>query len=319
MSTDLETQVVQLQGCPQGPESDAFGAIVRMYGGMVYGTGLRITGDAHHAADITQETFFHLLQSAGGITGSLGGWLHRVATRRAIDVVRRDRSRRRREQLYAEQRAIETDTWGDISPLVDEALNEMDEGSRNLIIRHFLQGEKMVEIAAADGVSQPTVSRRVEQALRSLRERLRLKGVGVAIGVLGGLMANSTASAVPIPVLVELGKMSALSAGAAGAAGKTALGLLKLKLTAVVLLAVAGTGGYIAYQFMKDTPPPPPAAAVPARAAPLPTAAAVPMGQALQVPVAQTKGKALAAGVATNRTPALAAQPGTKRQGPATP
>ena len=45
---------------------------------------------------------------------------------------------------------------------------------------------KMVEIAAAGGVSQPTISRRVEQALLSLRERLRLKGVLVAAGVLGG-------------------------------------------------------------------------------------------------------------------------------------
>src|ERR1043165_4130638 len=118
---------------------------------MVYGTGLRITGDAHHAADVTQETFFQLLQNAGRITGSLGGWLHQVATHRAIDVIRRDRSRRLREQAYTEQAAVETDSWADVSPLVDEALSELDAASRDLIIRHFLQGKTMVDIAADDG------------------------------------------------------------------------------------------------------------------------------------------------------------------------
>src|SRR5512135_2934919 len=91
-----DSHTVQLRRYARGPEADAFAAIVRLYGGMVYGTGLRITGDVHYAADVTQETFFHLLQNAGRITGSLGGWLHRVATRRAIDLVRRDHSRRRR-------------------------------------------------------------------------------------------------------------------------------------------------------------------------------------------------------------------------------
>src|SRR5512135_1432898 len=90
------SQAIPLRPFTRGPEADAFAAIVRLYGGMVYGTGLRITGDVHYAADVTQETFFQLLQNAGRITGSLGGWLHQVATRRAIDLVRRDHSRRRR-------------------------------------------------------------------------------------------------------------------------------------------------------------------------------------------------------------------------------
>src|SRR5678815_2820203 len=160
MDADLtEVNSADFRLHPRGQDEEAFAAIVRLYSAMVYGTGLRITGDAHHAADVTQETFFHLLQNAGRITGSLGGWLHQVATRRAIDVIRRDRSRRLREQAYAERAALETATWDDVSPLVDEALNEMDVASRELIIRHFLQGETMLDMAAADGVSQPTISR----------------------------------------------------------------------------------------------------------------------------------------------------------------
>lgn len=273
MNSNLsESQADCLQRAAQGPAGEAFAAIIRLYGGMVYGTGLRITGDAHYAADVTQETFFHLLQNAGRITGSLGGWLHQVATRRAIDLVRRDSSRRRREEAYAARAAVETDSWADISPLVDEALGELESPSRDLIIRHFLKGEKMVEIAAADGVSQPTVSRRIEHALAALRERLRLKGVLVAAGVLGGLLDTSTASALPASVMAELGKMSALGAGAAG---KTAFGALKLKVAAVVLLTAGGVTGFLVYN---ETHPPPPARAVssqpagPAQQAPSPIA-----------------------------------------------
>ncbi len=304
------SRAVPLQPYTGGPEADAFAAIVRLYGGMVYGTGLRITGDAHHAADVAQETFFQLLQNAGRITGSLSGWLHQVATRRAIDLVRRDSSRRRREEAYAAQAAVETDSWADISPLVDEALGELEAPSRDLIIRHFLKGERMVEIAAADGVSQPTISRRVEHALAALRERLRLKGVLVAATVLGGLLDSSAGSALPTSVMAELGKMSALSAGVAGAAGKTALGALKIKVAAAALIALTGASGYVVYRTVN--PPSPSASNSATPATPSTGIAAVPKASAgkRMAVVAQRKG--VAPIVNTNRSPASANRQGVR-------
>jgi hypothetical protein len=53
---------LQLRRRGRVPEADAFSAIVRLYSAMVYCTGLRITGDAHYAADVTQETFFRWLR-----------------------------------------------------------------------------------------------------------------------------------------------------------------------------------------------------------------------------------------------------------------
>ena len=73
----------------QTGDAEAFSEITRRYAGLVYGTCLRVTGEAEHARDATQETFYQLLLSAGKVTGSLGGWLHQVATRRAVDLVRR--------------------------------------------------------------------------------------------------------------------------------------------------------------------------------------------------------------------------------------
>lgn len=286
-----ETETLTLRRWIQTGDADAFSEISRLYAGMVYGTCLRITGDKDQAADAAQETFFQLLKSAGKVTGSLGSWLHQVATRRAIDLVRRDVSRRRREEAFAASAIQETDNWADISPVVDEAIGELDEELRDILLCHFLQGRSMTEIAAARGVSQPTISRRVDHALTELRERLRSKGVLVALPVLTALMANA-AQAVPDVVLAELGKMSLAASGAAasavgtssgatinGASAATGIALLagagfKIACISAIVIVMAGIGGWFAYKYnlsRKSAPPKPAAAQPPTAAGPGPT------------------------------------------------
>jgi len=246
-----ESEASLLKRFQGGGDIDAFAQITRLYADMVYGTCVRITGDREAAADATQDTFFALLKSAGKVTGSLGGWLHRVATRRAIDLVRLDCSRRRREQGYAAQMALETDRWADVSPLLDEAMNEIDEAARDLILRHFLQRQTTVEIAAAQGVAQSTVSRHLEQALAQLRDKLRGKGVLVAVAVLGGLLGQAVEAAPPA-VLAELNRIAVVgSATAAGGAGAVALGGLNAVLLA---LGIAGLSGVLWLVLGPDQP-----------------------------------------------------------------
>ncbi len=226
-------------------DPDAFSQITRCYSGMVYGTCLRITGDANQSADAAQETFFHLLKHANRITGSLGCWLHQVATRRAIDLVRRDVSRRQREQAFAMQTLTDTDHWADISPLLDEAMEEVNEDQRKLLVRHFLQGETMVHIAATYGVSQPTISRRVNDALAQLREKLRNKRVLVGSATLGALMSNALQEA-PAAVLAQLAKMPLTISGTGGAiTAGTLAGAVKLKLATAAIVTVAGLSAWI--------------------------------------------------------------------------
>jgi RNA polymerase sigma factor (sigma-70 family) len=248
-----EHETILLRRFSQTGDADAFSEITRRYAGMVFGTCLRVTGDAGRAQDATQDTFFQLLKQAAKVTGSLGGWLHHVATRRAVDLVRRDNARRQREEAFVADVVRETDVWADISPLVDEAMNEIEPDQRELLLRHFLQDQTTVQMAAAEGVSQPTMSRRVEGALEQLREKLRKKGVGVAAAVLGTMMAGMAQKA-PVAVLAELGKMSLASSGTATA---TALGL-KAKLAIALAVAVVGTGGFVAYKATRPAASAPP-------------------------------------------------------------
>ena len=248
-----EHETILLRRFTQTGDAEAFSEITRRYAGMVFGACLRVTGDAGRAQDATQDTFFQLLKQAAKVTGSLGGWLHQVATRRAVDLVRRDNARRQREQAFVANAVRETDVWADISPLVDEAMNEIEPDQRELLLRHFLQDQTTVQMAAAEGVSQPTMSRRVEGALEQLRDKLRKKGVGVAAAVLGTMMAGMAQKA-PAAVLAELGKMSLASSGTATAAALS----LKAMLAIALAVAVVGTGGFVAYKATRPAASAPP-------------------------------------------------------------
>ena len=253
MNTTTDTESSLLRRFRQAGDAEAFAQITRLYAGMVYGTCLRITGNQEAAADATQDTFFEFSKKARNVTGWLGGWLHQVATRRAIDLVRSESSRGRREQAYAVERPNETDRWAEVCPLLDEALGEMDETLREVLIRHFLQGETTVEIAASQGVSQPTVSRQIETALTALREKLRAKGLGVAAAALSVLMSQA-AQAAPDEVMVSLGKVAlAASASAGTGAGTTLASGLGLKLAAAAVVTLLSLGGYLVYTAQEST------------------------------------------------------------------
>jgi RNA polymerase sigma factor (sigma-70 family) len=234
-------------------DAEAFSEILRRHAGMVYGTCLRVLEDRDRAADAAQETFFQLLRSAGKITGSVPSWLHRVAIRKAINVMQSETSRRRREAKYAASKPKETKQWEDVSRYVDEALDELDEEIRGILIQHFFGGRTTQDIASDKGTSQPTVSRRIESGVTELRRKLEQRGVIVPAVVLGTLLSENAVEAAPAVVLKELGKIAlvggkaAAGAGASAAGGGVSSGITGKIVTAAAVAAV-GVGGVVVYK-----------------------------------------------------------------------
>ena len=179
-----ENENTALQRFAEYGDSEAFNQLVQQHSGLVYGTCMRILGDETLAADATQETFFQLLKNAGQVTGSLSCWLYKVATGKSVDIIRRDSRRRQKESQYADIKIQQVEKWEDLSPYVDEAVNELDEESRHIIVKHFFENKPMVAIAEELGVSQPTISRRVESALSLLRDKLHAKGIIVTASII---------------------------------------------------------------------------------------------------------------------------------------
>ena len=188
-------------------DAKAFSLLVTRYGELVYSTCWRILHNDADAADAAQETFYHLLKNPNNVNGSLGSWLHQVATRRAVDLIRQNSSRRRREQVYVQEAELPAGTWTEVEPLVDEALEQLPKEFRDVLVLHFLERQSMTRIAAAKGISQPTISRRVSEALQLLRQNLRERGVAVGLVPLQVLLTHSSRF-VPEPLLQRLGKMA---------------------------------------------------------------------------------------------------------------
>lgn len=253
-----ESEAVLLKRFTRSGDAEAFAEIIRRHAGLVYGAAWRILADVDRAADVAQETFLQLTRDAGTVTGSLPGWLHRVATHKAIDQRRRDASRRQRERAYVanEDRPRDLSEWKDLSPHVDVSLRELEPELREILILHFLEGRSTREIAARRGTSQATISRRIGAGVEQLRVRLRRRGLLVAVGTLSVLLGDHAVQAAPLPLLMELGKMAMVGGTAAGAAGAgsglhtIATGVLtavKTRAVTVAAVAVLGAGSLVTY------------------------------------------------------------------------
>jgi len=144
---------------------------------MVYGTARRVTGNANVAEDVSQDCFLRLAQNSSTIRGSLGAWLHRTSVNRALELRRSERARRLREaQATAQQNEDAPDHSTDLIKRVDEAMASLPEEIRVLVTEHYLCGRSQMELAAAMGLNQSTVCRRIEKGLQQLRERLKGDG-----------------------------------------------------------------------------------------------------------------------------------------------
>ena len=77
---DLPDDAALLDRYAETRDAEAFATLVRRYAGLVYGTCLRITANAHDAEDAAQECFMDLARQTASISTSLPGWLHTTAT-----------------------------------------------------------------------------------------------------------------------------------------------------------------------------------------------------------------------------------------------
>jgi RNA polymerase sigma factor (sigma-70 family) len=80
---------------------EAFRMLVDGYGGRVYNTILNILQDTAEAEDTAQEVFITVYQSIGSFRqdASLATWMYQIATRKAIDKLRRKKTRQKLHSL----------------------------------------------------------------------------------------------------------------------------------------------------------------------------------------------------------------------------
>jgi RNA polymerase sigma factor (sigma-70 family) len=223
-----------------GGDVGAFGELVKRYGGMVLGVARRVTGSVEDAEDVAQGVFLELARNCGRVAGSVPGYLHRAATTRAINA-RRDRATRRRHEAVVETR--ETGGQEEHAALiacVDAAIAELSEEFRDLLVMHYLEGRAQGEVAERLGMSQSTVSRRLESAVGELRRRLRERGMEVEGGRVMGMLGAIGPAVVAPQVMAAMMKIGLSGAGSRAAWVK---GAVWVKVGAALVTAgIVGAG-----------------------------------------------------------------------------
>lgn len=246
----------------RGQDPDAFGRLVARYQHMVYATARRSLGNHADAEDATQETFLRLARSAGTVRGGLGSWLHRCATNVAIDRIRQDSARRRREGAAAATHSVETDARDqaaeELSRAVDRAIAGLGARDRSALVDYYMQGQTQAEMSRAAGISQAGISRRLDRALARVRQSLRGEGIAVASGALVAVMESSSASAgvAVTPAFTQQLVQIGVSEAAAGSVLKGGFLMATImsngKAAAVAAIAVVILGGSITAAVMAD-------------------------------------------------------------------
>src|SRR5262245_59202824 len=95
--------LAQLLKAAQAGDARAFEALARSQSDRIFSIAYRVTGNTSTAEDVVQEAFLRLLKSRTSLRreGAAHAWLARVATRLALDAIRRQDARRRLERRRA--------------------------------------------------------------------------------------------------------------------------------------------------------------------------------------------------------------------------
>jgi RNA polymerase sigma factor (sigma-70 family) len=202
---------------------EAFTELTRRYLGLVYSAALRQVRHEQLAQDVTQVVFANLARKARSIPEGtvLAGWLHRDTRYTALDFLRAEARRLRREQQSVEMNSTNSDPqpgWEEIRPLLDEALTKLAPADRDALLLRYFEQRDFAGVGAALGASAEAARKRVDRALERLREQLVKRGIRTTAAALGGALTVHAVETVPAGLVVSLVAGAAATA-ASGAGG----------------------------------------------------------------------------------------------------
>jgi len=183
--TDAEDAEL-LRAVARGDEA-AFARVYDRYSPILLGLLLRILRSRAEAEDVLQEVCLQVWQQARLFDPTRGRpftWLVTLARSRAIDRLRAVDSRERAAQRSAEEAppTAATQDWADEEAIraeraeaVRDALDELPEEQRQVLLLAYLEGMSQSEIAAAKNQPLGTVKTRTRAGLKKLSEALRAR------------------------------------------------------------------------------------------------------------------------------------------------
>ncbi len=166
---------------------DALAEAFRRHAGAVHALARRVLCDDAAAEEVVQEIFLRLWNSPDRFDpdrGTLRSFLLAQSHGRAVDILRSDVSRRRREEKDARGTAeagydIEHEVWDlAVADHVKEAVADLPVDERRAIELAYFGGHSYREVAELLGAPEGTVKSRIRSGLRRMRGSLSAAGIG---------------------------------------------------------------------------------------------------------------------------------------------
>ena len=165
-------------------DQDALGEIYRRHAGSVLNLAARVAGSSALAEEVVQDVFTTIWRSPESFDpdrGSLRTLLMSIAHRRAVDLVRSEVSRKRREvgsDIHSDSKNPE----GEVLQLmvakdVQQAMSTLSDGERRAIELAYFGGHTYREVAELLDEPEGTVKTRIRTGLRRLRTEMVNAGV----------------------------------------------------------------------------------------------------------------------------------------------
>ena len=167
-----------VQRCLNG-EKEAFGVLVDKYKDAVYGLAYRKVRNFEDAQDIGQEVFIAAYKNLHTLKHPhrFGSWIYTITVnqcrmwlrkraRNALTVVSVDG---KESEFALQNRAIQQNHERKISDRLHDAIDELPESSRLVVILYYINGLTCKEIAAFTGTNINTVKSKLNRARDALR------------------------------------------------------------------------------------------------------------------------------------------------------
>lgn len=181
-NTDIEI----IDACLQG-HTEAFGVLVIRHQDRLYNTLVRVLGSADAAQEATQTAFVHAFHRLATFQrhAAFYSWLFRIAMNGAVSEKRKQKRSVTSIEAMQEQTGHEpADSRKDNHPshamevqekqrLVQQALAELQEEHRTVLVLKEMEGLSYEDIAAICNCPIGTVRSRIHRARQELKEKLK--------------------------------------------------------------------------------------------------------------------------------------------------